>query len=61
VADPNNLPNLIPNLIGSTLTKIEMTVDGGAPTAVTTTPATPQPGPVTVTYSTVTRVRRSAA
>jgi hypothetical protein len=54
VADPNNLPNLIPNLIGSTLTKVEMTVDGGAPTAVTTTPATPQPGPATVTYSTVT-------
>ncbi len=54
VADPNDLPNLIPNLIGSTLTKLEMSVDGGAPTAVTTVPPTPQAGPVAVTYSTMT-------
>lgn len=54
VADPNDLPDLIPNLIGSTLTKLEMSVDGGAPTAVTTVPPTPQAGPVTVTYSTMT-------
>jgi hypothetical protein len=54
VADPNNLPDLIPNLIGSTLTKVEMSVDGGTPTAVTTTPATPQNGPAMVTYSTAT-------
>ncbi len=54
VPDPNNLPDLIPDLIGSTLTKVEMSVDGGAPTAVTTTPATPQNGPAMVTYSTMT-------
>ncbi len=54
VGDPNNLPDLIPNLIGSTLTKVEMSVDGGTPTAITTTPATPQNGPAMVTYSTMT-------
>jgi hypothetical protein len=54
VPDPNDLPDLIPNLIGSTLTKVEMSVDGGAPTAVTTVPPTPQPGPAVVTYSTMT-------
>ena len=45
VPDPNDLPDLIPDLIGSTLTKVEMTVDGGTPTAVTTVPPTPQAGP----------------
>ncbi|HEY4622007.1 MAG TPA: hypothetical protein VIG93_09930, partial [Gaiellaceae bacterium] len=54
VPDPNDLPDLIPNLIGSTLTKVEMTVDGGAPSLLTTVPPTPQPGPAMVTYSTMT-------
>jgi hypothetical protein len=54
VPDPNDLPDLIPNLIGSTLTKVEMRVDGGTPTAVTTVPATPQAGPAMVNYSTST-------
>ncbi len=54
VADPNELPDLIPSLIGSTLTKVELSVDGGTPVAVTTTPATPQPGPASVTYATQT-------
>ena len=54
VTDPNALPNLIPNLIGSTLTKVELSVDGGAPVPLATTPATPQPGPASVTYSTAT-------
>jgi hypothetical protein len=54
VPDPNNLPNLIPNLIGSTLTKVELTVDGGAPTVLTTVPATPVAGPATVNWSTTT-------
>jgi hypothetical protein len=54
VTDPSSLPDLIPGLIGSTLTKLEMTVDGGAPSAVATVPATPQPGPAAVTYSTST-------
>ncbi|HUG64009.1 MAG TPA: hypothetical protein VMK83_02210, partial [Gaiellaceae bacterium] len=52
VPDPNDLPDLIPNLIGSTLTKVEMSVDGGAPTLLTTVPPTPAAGPVTVSYST---------
>lgn len=54
VSDPNDLPDLIPNLIGSTLTNLEMSVDGGTPTALTTVPATPQAGPASVTYSTTT-------
>ena len=54
VPDPNDLPDLIPNLIGSTLTKVEMSVDGGAPTLLTTVPATPVAGPASVTYSTST-------
>jgi hypothetical protein len=54
VADPNDLPDVIPNLIGSTLTDVQMSVDGGAPTSLTTVPATPQPGPASVTYSTMT-------
>ena len=54
VPDPNNLPDLIPNLIGSTLTGLTMSVDGGPATPVATTPSTPQPGPASVTYSTST-------
>ena len=54
VADPNDLPDIIPSLIGSTLTKVELSVDGGTPTAVATTPPTPQPGPAMLTYSTAT-------
>jgi hypothetical protein len=54
VPDPNDLPAIIPNLIGSTLTTLTMSVDGGPQTPVTTTPALPQPGPASVTYSTMT-------
>jgi len=54
VTNPNDLPNLIPNLVGSTLTKVEMTVDAGAPVVLTTVPPTPQPGAVAVTYTTQT-------
>jgi hypothetical protein len=54
IADPNDLPDLIPDLIGSTLTSVTMSVDGGAPTPLTTVPPTPQAGPVAVTYSTMT-------
>jgi hypothetical protein len=52
VPDPNDLPDLIPNLIGSTLEKVELTVDGGAPSVLTTSPATPAAGPVMTTWST---------
>lgn len=51
VTDPNTLPDLIPNLVGSVLDKVEVSVDGGAGTVVTTSPATPADGPVSVTYS----------
>ncbi|MDH5333946.1 MAG: VWA domain-containing protein [Thermoleophilia bacterium] len=54
VTDPNDLPDIIPALIGSTLEKVEMSVDGGTPVAVATTPATPQPGHAAVAYSTST-------
>jgi len=54
VPDPNDLPDLIPNLIGSTLTKVELTVDGGTPSVLTTVPPTPAAGPVMVTYATST-------
>jgi trimeric autotransporter adhesin len=54
VPDPNDLPNIIPNLIGSTLTSLTMSVDGGPQTPVATTPALPRPGPAAVTYSTMT-------
>ncbi|HEX4747236.1 MAG TPA: vWA domain-containing protein [Gaiellaceae bacterium] len=54
VPDPNDLPDLIPNLVGSTLTKVELTVDGGTPTVLTTVPATPVAGPASVTWSTTT-------
>jgi hypothetical protein len=51
VTDPNMLPDLIPNLIGSVLDKVEVSVDGGAGVVVSTTPSTPADGPVSVTYS----------
>lgn len=51
VTDPNTLPDLIPNLIGSVLDKVEIAVDGGAGVVVATSPATPADGPVSVTYS----------
>jgi len=54
VPDPSDLPDLIPNLIGSTLTKVELTVDGGTPSVLTTVPPTPAAGPVMVTYATST-------
>jgi hypothetical protein len=54
VPDPNTLPDLIPSLIRSTLEKVELTVDGGAPTVLTTNPVTPAAGPVAVTYATTT-------
>lgn len=51
VTDPNMLPDLIPNLIGSVLDKVDVAVDGGAGVVVSTAPATPADGPVSVTYS----------
>lgn len=56
VADPGNLPNLIQNLIGSTLDSLEIKADAGAyatiPNAQISLPL-PQPGAVSVTYGLV--------
>lgn len=56
VSDPGNLPNLITNLIGSTLTSLQISVDGGAATTIPNadiTPNLPQPGAASVSYTTV--------
>ena len=53
VTDPNDLPDLIPNLIGSVLDKVEVSVDGAAGVLVATSPSTPADGPVSVSYSLV--------
>lgn len=55
VADPENLPNLIPDLVGSSLDALALSVDGGASVPLTNAeidPDLPQPGPVSVTYAT---------
>ena len=55
VPDPNNLPNIIPGLIGSTLNSLELEVDGGGASAIPNSgiiPDLPQAGPVMVDYST---------
>ncbi len=57
VPDLNTLPDLIPNLIGSTLTTLALSVDGGTPTTISNadiTPDLPQGGPQSVSYSTQT-------
>ena len=54
VPDPNNLPNLIQSLIGSTLESLTLTVDGNA-SAIPNTEislALPRPGATNVTYAT---------
>lgn len=55
VADPENLPDLIPDLIGSTLDSLTLSVDGGAEAAIPNSeidPDLPQTGPASVTYAT---------
>ena len=52
--DPNNLPNLIQSLIGSTLESLTLTVDGNA-SAIPNTEISlplPRPGATNVTYAT---------
>ena len=54
VPDPNNLPNLIQSLIGSTLQSLTLTVDGNA-SAIPNTEISlplPRPGATNVTYAT---------
>lgn len=53
VADPGNLPDIIDNLIGSSLNSLDISVDGGAPQPITNTSLPlPQDGAVTVSYTT---------
>ncbi|WP_152552161.1 vWA domain-containing protein [Actinokineospora spheciospongiae] len=52
VPDPANLPNVVPGIINSTLTNLALSVDNGAPTAITNiTPGLPQTGPASVGYT----------
>jgi len=55
VVDPGQLPDIIPDLISSSLDSLEIAVDGGAKVAIGNaeiTPDLPAPGAVSVTYAT---------
>ena len=55
VPDPGNLPDIIPDLIGSTLESLEIEVDGTGASPIPNsdiTPDLPQPGAVSVDYTT---------
>jgi hypothetical protein len=55
IEDPGNLPELIPQLIGSTLESLSISVDGGADTAIGNDeiePDLPLPGAASATYNT---------
>jgi hypothetical protein len=55
VPDPGNLPDIIPQLIGSTLESLQIAVDGNAPQTIPNGDISlplPQPGAVSVNYTT---------
>ena len=55
VPDPGNLPDIIPDLISTTLESLEIDVDGGGKTLIANTdidPDLPHAGPVSVNYDT---------
>ena len=55
VEDPGLLPDIIPNLIGSSLDSLTLSIDGGADTPIPNGDISlplPQPGAVSVSYST---------
>lgn len=54
VSDVANLPDVVPGVLDSQLTKLLLSVDGGAPTDISASasPALPQSGPASVDYST---------
>ncbi|GIH10512.1 hypothetical protein Rhe02_85790 [Rhizocola hellebori] len=57
VTDVGSLPDILPNVIGSSLNTLTMQVDGGAFNPISNTgitPDLPQAGPASVTYSTAT-------
>jgi hypothetical protein len=54
VTDVANLPDVIPGIIASKLTTLELRVDGGPPTVISSTasPTLPVDGPASVTFAT---------
>ena len=54
VQDVSTLPAILPAVIASKLTSLSMTVDGNPAPAPTASPALPQDGPVSVTYTATT-------
>jgi hypothetical protein len=55
VTDPGNLPDIIPDLISTTLESLEIAVDGGAATPISNddiNPDLPAPGAISVDYTT---------
>jgi hypothetical protein len=55
VTEVTQLPSLVPSVIGSSITQLTMTVDGGLPQDITTasSPTLPQAGPASVSYGPV--------
>ena len=51
IDDPADAAAVIPGAIASSLTAVQVSVDGGPPAAATVTPALPQTGPASVTWS----------
>jgi hypothetical protein len=53
VTTPSDLPDIIPGIIASKLTGLQLSVDGGAPVDITAgaTPALPQDGPASVDFT----------
>ncbi len=56
VTNVANLPGVVPGIIDSQLTRLELTIDGGAPQDISgsASPGLPQNGPASVSYSTTT-------
>lgn len=52
ITDPGALPDIIPDLVSSSLDSLSISVDGGAATPIATVPALPQPGATSVNYTT---------
>jgi hypothetical protein len=55
IEDPGNLPNIIPDLIGTSLDSLTLSIDGNPPTAIPNSDISlplPQPGAVSVNYTT---------
>jgi hypothetical protein len=55
IADPGNLPDIIPDLIGTSLDSLSISIDGNPPTPIPNSDISlplPQPGAVSVNYST---------